>query len=165
MTKPSTPQRFNMSGPRSPWQTPSDRHGPQARQHQSSQQSRICLSESQIRERRHPQQHIGHQDRCGRSQQQTKARGKPHQPRAKPTGPPVSTPASSLLRAATASPVIGRAATPRQSRSVVWELPISRHDHRARRCRSPAEHKTTDPIHLDMNRAPTTTFAGRPYNV
>jgi hypothetical protein len=65
MTKPSTPQRFNKSGPRSQCQALPDRHGPQARQHQSSQQSRICLSESQVRERRHLQQHISHQDRCG----------------------------------------------------------------------------------------------------
>jgi hypothetical protein len=49
------------------------------------------------------------------------------------------------LRAATTSPVIGRAATPRQSRPVVLELPISRHDHRARRRRLPAEQPNDAP--------------------
>lgn len=145
VTKPSTPQRFNMSGPRSPWQTLPGRNELQARQHQSTQKSRICLSESQNREQRHFQQHTSQQDRCGRRQQPAATIGTTQQQWPRPAGSPGLTRAISRMRAANASPATSRTLTKRKPPIDVWERPSSRHHHRTPRIRSPAEQQNDGP--------------------
>ena len=80
------------------------------------------------------------QGRCGRSHQRVKTSGTNSQPRTKAARVKnLDTTHQSVARDNDITSCVGRTSTERKPPIAVWDQPVSRHDHRARRVRSPAE--------------------------